>query len=127
MLRCTTVLQDWVAGAEDVPLQPVDVATAVNSVRPPGTTYVVGCDSGMDGDVFTVLLETASKFIFDESLSSNRASHEQSAKGIAPLQLFSEFRHDKHALHFQLTSGLAKEAKKTRAEEVWAALILLHT
>ena len=98
----------------------VSAMDAARSSRDRAITLIFGNDSGADGDVVTAVPEALTFYLFDICSGRNLASLEASlAQGADPAaaDLIRFFRLKEHTLRFDLTSGLAEEARNTAAEQ----------
>ncbi len=98
----------------------VSAMDAAKSAREETITVIFANDSGADGDFVTAVPEPLAFYLFDVCHGRNLASREESianAADPAAAALFEFFRLNQHTLRFQLTSGLAKEARSTVNEQ----------
>lgn len=73
----------------------------------------------MDGDYVTAIPEPLTYYLFQKGASHNFASRDASTAHADPqvLSVLQEFHLKKHTLRFQLTSGLADEARLTKSQQ----------
>ena len=124
LLQCRAIVDaQKVPAADQVkvpPLESVSAMDAVKSTRGGAIKLIGSIDSGLGGDYATVSPEPSISYAFDTSHVRNLASWERSVANEADpaaAALFSDFRLNEHTLRFQLTSGLAKEARNTINEQ----------
>ncbi len=93
---------------------------AAKSARESMIALIFANDSGGDGDFVTAIPEPLAFYLFEICSGRNLASQDQSVSqeaDPAAKEFFEFFRLNEHTLRFQLTSGLAKEARNTDKEQ----------